>query len=123
MALRQCPECRKWISDHAITCPNCGFPFPEKTSLKEDNQKETLNSMKCPKCGSTIVINRNQKRNIIIGGLTLIGFAMTIPYISIIDSGVEIKQSVLALGIIMIFTSLFVPGKQKQCCVCKYSWK
>ena len=25
MALIKCPECKKEVSDKAITCPNCGF--------------------------------------------------------------------------------------------------
>lgn len=30
MALIDCPECRKQISDKAITCPNCGCPIVQK---------------------------------------------------------------------------------------------
>jgi len=32
MALVQCPECGKEISDQAISCPNCGY-----TMRKEEN--------------------------------------------------------------------------------------
>lgn len=32
MALINCPECNKEISDKALTCPQCGFPVPEKIS-------------------------------------------------------------------------------------------
>jgi hypothetical protein len=32
MALINCPECHRSISDKAVTCPHCGFPFrPSET--------------------------------------------------------------------------------------------
>ncbi|HEX7050222.1 MAG TPA: hypothetical protein VF188_08485 [Longimicrobiales bacterium] len=27
MALTECPECRGMVSDRAVACPHCGFPF------------------------------------------------------------------------------------------------
>lgn len=30
MALINCPECNKEISDKATVCPNCGYPLPVK---------------------------------------------------------------------------------------------
>ncbi|HWN97599.1 MAG TPA: ribosomal protein L7/L12 [Methylomirabilota bacterium] len=27
MALVSCPECRQQVSDQAVACPHCGFPF------------------------------------------------------------------------------------------------
>lgn len=38
MALIRCPECRNKISEHATTCPHCGFSFDEK-SLEQFKQK------------------------------------------------------------------------------------
>ncbi|WP_373767118.1 zinc ribbon domain-containing protein [Glaesserella sp.] len=38
MALHRCPECRKKISDSAITCPHCGFSFNE-ADLERYKQK------------------------------------------------------------------------------------
>ena len=35
MALINCPECDKQISDKAKTCPNCGFPIEEMNKLDE----------------------------------------------------------------------------------------
>jgi zinc-ribbon domain len=29
MALTTCPECNHGVSDHAVTCPNCGFPLAQ----------------------------------------------------------------------------------------------
>ncbi|MBN6709830.1 zinc ribbon domain-containing protein [Haemophilus haemoglobinophilus] len=30
MALTSCPECRRKISESAVTCPHCGFSFDEE---------------------------------------------------------------------------------------------
>lgn len=34
MALHKCPECRRKISESALTCPNCGFSFSEENLEK-----------------------------------------------------------------------------------------
>lgn len=42
MALINCPECGKGISDKAENCPNCGFPInqpDDKYMQYEDNQE------------------------------------------------------------------------------------
>ena len=43
MALIKCPECGKEISDNAVSCPNCGYPFAKETSknLKSFDNKRT----------------------------------------------------------------------------------
>lgn len=30
MSLIKCPECGKEFSDRAVSCPNCGYPVPQK---------------------------------------------------------------------------------------------
>lgn len=37
MALIQCPECGKEISDKAESCPHCGFPISESISNQQYN--------------------------------------------------------------------------------------
>lgn len=37
MALASCPECHHYVSDRAVTCPNCGFPLAQ--SLQPDLAK------------------------------------------------------------------------------------
>ena len=37
MAMFNCPECGKEISDKANTCPNCGCPLKNKKMKKKDN--------------------------------------------------------------------------------------
>ncbi len=46
MALIQCPECGKEVSDRAPKCPGCGFPI--KSDLKK------VVPMECPECGTKV---------------------------------------------------------------------
>lgn len=54
MALINCPECGKQISDKAPACPNCGYPMElcSKEPEKEPSQKTTSN--RCPNCGKDV---------------------------------------------------------------------
>lgn len=36
MALINCPECEREISDRVLACPHCGFPLKEETGFVED---------------------------------------------------------------------------------------
>jgi ribosomal protein L37E len=47
MALIKCPECGNAVSDHAESCPSCGFPMAELSSHKETE-------LTCPECGAAI---------------------------------------------------------------------
>lgn len=42
MSLITCPECNQQISDHAISCPHCGYPLPIAESPSSD---ETISSI------------------------------------------------------------------------------
>ena len=46
MALINCPECNKEISDQCSACPHCGYPI--KTSLHENEQSECVTSPRKP---------------------------------------------------------------------------
>lgn len=46
MALIECPECGKQVSDKASACPNCGCP------IKQDKPKDEKEYLCCPKCHS-----------------------------------------------------------------------
>ena len=57
MALINCPECKREISDMAESCPQCGFPITKNASLKPalpsmlwDSEEEGYISVKCPQC-------------------------------------------------------------------------
>ncbi len=69
MALINCPECGKEISDQVAACPNCGNPI-RKTNLKfcqhcgEQIDKECV---VCPKCGKQVgELKTSTDKNIII---------------------------------------------------------
>lgn len=49
MALFNCPECGKEISDKAIACPNCGAPISQSKDFKfEDIESSRLSSSERP---------------------------------------------------------------------------
>ena len=51
MALINCPECNKEISDKAIACPNCGFPIQEMIQKLNKTKFSPTGMNVCPKCG------------------------------------------------------------------------
>lgn len=73
MALFNCPECGKEISDQAAFCPNCGTPFNKQNFKYCQHCGEQIDKecVVCPKCGkqvadlstgtadSPIIINNN----------------------------------------------------------------
>lgn len=54
MALINCPECRKEVSDKAKNCPSCGYPLIETVSDTEIVAEQPLQEeyLCCPKCMS-----------------------------------------------------------------------
>ena len=53
MALINCPECGKQISDKAVSCPNCGNPMnPQPQQIQQIVQPQQEEYLCCPKCGS-----------------------------------------------------------------------
>lgn len=56
MALINCSECEKQVSDKAAACPNCGNPIATvqpKMTRPIDDFKPVENKLRCPKCNST----------------------------------------------------------------------
>lgn len=45
MALIQCPECGKSVSEHAVDCPHCGYPLKEARELKEQSAATEQNTV------------------------------------------------------------------------------
>ena len=66
MALINCPECGKEISDKALSCPNCGNPINQQTQQEE--------YICCPKCGSREL---HAERKGFSGGKALAGAIIT----------------------------------------------
>ena len=63
MALIQCPECGKMVSDRAGSCPSCGLPLNAQTPPPAPNAGPmyqnagngiSLTAMKCPNCGGPL---------------------------------------------------------------------
>lgn len=65
MALIQCPECGKEISDKAIGCPNCGAVVKKKFCQHCGESIDT-DCVVCPKCGKQVGEFGGNDRNIII---------------------------------------------------------
>ncbi len=63
MAMINCPECGKEISDKAATCPHCGTPVQRKF-CKHCGAKIDKDCVVCPNCGKQVEELNNQ--NIII---------------------------------------------------------
>ena len=60
MALINCPECGKEISDQAASCPSCGAPPGNKKFCKFCGELINEDCVICPKCGKqaeTIGVN------------------------------------------------------------------
>jgi len=67
MALIQCPECSKEISDTAKSCPNCGFPVAEK------RQKEGKPSVTAAPVSAQKKSGLPKKALIVIGAILVLG--------------------------------------------------
>ncbi len=52
MALMNCPECGKEVSDQADMCPHCGITLKSIQEPPVDANTGNEPSVKCPKCGS-----------------------------------------------------------------------
>lgn len=46
MALIECPECGKKISDSAKCCPNCGCPVKSRVRISNSNNEENIKKVK-----------------------------------------------------------------------------
>lgn len=68
MALMNCPECEKRISDKAISCPNCGCPINKQSNSPQEKY------LCCPKCHSKEL---HAERKGFSGGKALAGVMLT----------------------------------------------
>ncbi|MDD2286957.1 MAG: zinc ribbon domain-containing protein [Paludibacter sp.] len=58
MALINCPECGKEISNKAISCPNCGLPLTREISQLETKSEEQLEILPFPKLPENLDIGK-----------------------------------------------------------------
>ena len=63
MALKPCRECSKRVSTEAITCPNCGIPYPTN-KFKEKKLKSDYGYARCEKnfCENKFRLLKVQKK-------------------------------------------------------------
>ena len=63
MALKPCRECSKRVSTEAITCPNCGIPYPTN-NFKEKKLKSDYGYARCEKnfCENKFKLLKVQKK-------------------------------------------------------------
>ena len=61
MALIQCYECNKEISDKAFSCPKCGAPKIKKITCYECNKEINEKALSCPKCGAPKITQKTQQ--------------------------------------------------------------
>lgn len=73
MALINCPECSKEISDKATSCPQCGYPISkpeEKVPLRPMiwvSEEDGYIMIKCPKCEKVSKIRKTLAQKINTG--------------------------------------------------------
>lgn len=70
MALINCNDCGKQVSDKASSCPNCGNPICNKNN----NAYKKDDFMKCPKCTSSQLTSSKKGFS---GGKAVVGVALT----------------------------------------------
>ena len=60
--LVKCPECELQVSDKAVSCPHCGFPFKEDAAIKT-SRKRAKGRMRLPNGFGQITKINNAKLN------------------------------------------------------------
>ena len=68
MALINCSECGKEVSDKAATCPNCGNPINQQPAAKSEEY------LCCPRCNSKELHSQHKGFS---GGKALVGGVLT----------------------------------------------
>ncbi len=64
MALINCPECGKEVSNRAVSCPNCGLPLQNNPQTESSNKQELgitekdPNIIPCPEFPSDLNIGQ-----------------------------------------------------------------
>lgn len=110
MALINCPECNREISDTVKSCPHCGFELkPKQTNEPVNNTVNKPNGIKCPQCGSTN-ISITQEQDLSVKNRGCIGWLMWI-ILACCTCG-------LAL-IIPLMTNSKVKSTTKTVCICQ----
>ncbi len=106
MALVACPECQKEVSTHALSCPECAFPFPgnQASTVGQSGSKlktcsdcgcpVSRQAQSCPHCGLQLM---EKKGDIAINGTgveeTWLCTHCGTPYSKKVSNGKELGRS------------------------------
>lgn len=91
MALINCPECNKEISDKAAACPHCGNPMSNVVIPKSDSPAHEVDDKEyifCPKCLSTHIHSEQKGFS---GGKALVG-ALTVGPLGLLAGTIGSKK-------------------------------
>lgn len=84
MALINCKECGKEISDAATVCPHCGAPVVKDVYCRKCGTKVPENVKFCPNCGETVSgpsgVEKPAKEKIVAGIFAINFFAIGLHY-------------------------------------------
>jgi len=132
VALISCPECKKEISDKALSCPSCGYPLKTNTGNEADLVEATTKTpnqesnnfnwdkvILCPYCGKGVP---EQSTCMNCGKPMSIGLKINCPTCKSNDvdkiSGANKVGSALMFGVF----SLGHISKTFKCNKCGYKW-
>ena len=104
MALIYCPECKKEISDRAISCPQCGFPLsPAGVNTDTNPGGDSNRSME---------LIRMQK--VLVYLIFLAGLILLIPCLSANWSSVTLIASGALIGLAIVWFVLILVQKKSR---------
>jgi hypothetical protein len=110
MALIQCPECNKEISDKVKTCPHCGFPFGDSVDKQNNVQQVEIASVNiAPK-------NPAKMKKIVIGIISAFAIlALAFVAFSIIKSNNDKKEFNAYIDkLILVKTTMLDGGSEAE---------
>ncbi len=84
MALTNCKECGKEISDSASVCPHCGAPVVKDVFCRKCGTKVSENTKFCPTCGEPVAasgaVGEKGKDKLVAGLLAIFFGGLGIDY-------------------------------------------
>lgn len=93
MALIQCPECGKEISDKATACPNCGWPVPQGQTGDGNSMHEDGSQLARDGETAALVVDETKKsKRLIEIVLGIIAVAVTIIAVILISSALQERR-------------------------------
>ena len=109
MALIECSECGKQVSDKASSCPHCGAPINDKKFCKFCGEQIDHDCIVCPKCGKQVEeIHDSINGNVVINNNVSASAASTV----YVERGrAKNKWISLLLCLFTVFGHKFYEGK------------